>query len=333
MNNSTYILHLFEKIKLEKLEYDTLTRIIKTHEREITEYINNYCNECGVNMLDLFEKQKDYSSENNENEIKINSTINDTDDYLTLLYRKLAVKLHPDKLNENNDNNENNGNNDNDNNNDNNEFIQIKNAYDHGDYVKLLEYSHKYNLKIDEINDEDTIIVLHKQLYTIEKSVKYLKNSFGYNFLICKNDLRNNMHNMIDLYKANQQLKIENQQLKINDVNNKNNSVNKQMTSIDKNEDPVINRLDVLEKIKRKMEIDNKLTEYREICTGKERENEMIDKEYEKYIGNNDNDNNKYNEYMSKRTHNNGILNNLKNERYKLYEELNKINDYLDNLQ
>lgn len=189
--DNLYLKHLVEKIGLKECEYDTIKSMITHHNDIIMDSINSAFVNTNITFAELFPQQHEIN-ENNKSDIK------EYNEYYDTLYKHLALKTHPDKVDNTND-----------------DFVIIKEACEKKDILKLFHYIEKYDLsQHNDININLLTMILEKRLYEIKEKISQIKNSFGYKILICdKNKTIDSIKGLIILYQENTKLKQEKQKL------------------------------------------------------------------------------------------------------------------------
>lgn len=181
-----YISHLVNKIKIKKIKFSSLDKLIKNHEQEINSTISKIFNENDVDPSEFIKNV-------NEKIMKHTNELIIDDNNFSNVYKQLLVATHPDKkICETDD-----------------DFVLIRSSYEKGDFLTIIECAEKYKYNIDE---NSIILYLERQHDNLKNMIKKIKDSFSYHILI-KNDL-SQIYIMIDLYKENKRLKFENEQLK-----------------------------------------------------------------------------------------------------------------------
>ena len=164
MTNS-YIQHLFNKIKTKTVELSSIVQMMNAYSNELVDLIKNYISP--YTMDDIF-----------PNIINNNNTIEEqNDDKITIiddikikeLYKKLSLKLHPDK----------------DNTPDDGDYINIREAYNDGDYYVLIKYSHNNDIELD-IDDNQLLLILETKLYKLKDAIKKKKDTIGFQMLTAR---------------------------------------------------------------------------------------------------------------------------------------------------
>lgn len=189
--DNDYSKKLIKKIKAKKNEYDTLNSMLNHYSVPVGKAIGEILTTNNIDHDDAYSYDK-------VEEIKDNcSIIVEYNELFTVLYKKLSLKAHPDKLIDNVDNKD---------------FVGIRAAYDNKDIVTLIEYSHKYNLSEEELKDVGVhllILILEKQLFVMKNKIKVLKSQWTYGYLIDDSKFKE----AIDCCKRIHNLKLETKKL------------------------------------------------------------------------------------------------------------------------
>jgi hypothetical protein len=166
---------LINRINKRKIEINGINLILKDNSQLISEILNQI-------LIDNDLKLEDLSTPTQ----KINNNIDNppSNDFLTKLYKTLALKAHPDK-----------------NNNQDKDFIDIKEAYQNENITDLLFYSKKYELP-EIIFDGNVLLLLQKEYININNKLINCKSSIGYKLLI-----EGNIDSHIELIKYRKSLK------------------------------------------------------------------------------------------------------------------------------
>lgn len=209
MNNNIYLNNLLNKINMKQSEFETLTNTISHYGKELDDKFMDILKQNNIDPSCVFEPQiktsdscncNDHCTDNINNE---NNEINEYKQIFDTLYKQLAFKTHPDKSNDPS----------------NKDFIDIADAYEKKDILKLINYANKYELfdnKLENLNVYIVTVILEKHLHKIKQNITKLKSTVGFNLLI-----KGNIDTYIETLKYSIRIKKENEELKnkINELN------------------------------------------------------------------------------------------------------------------
>ena len=166
LNEYEETMYLFEKYKQEFYK-DCTKKIVKNKEEE---HESN-------NTQNSNESETTYTTNNDD---EINTSLNKT---LNKIYRKLCLKTHPDKDNANIYKTQ---------------FVDISEAYNKKDFLKLLLLCRELNVNIDNIYDNNDLpediqkintydTLFEKSINLVTEKIKDIKSTLAWNWA-CSND-------------------------------------------------------------------------------------------------------------------------------------------------
>lgn len=215
-SNMEYIKKQIKRIQNKRAEYNILSQMLLSKHDTVKDTLKLYISEDDmiyVNDIIGYKITKDTNiSEDNipqhnipqhnipqHNIPKYNTNTNDETTYMSILYKKLALKIHPDKIIFSNIDNINNG-----------DFSGINASYKNHDVIALLEYAIKYRvLSYVEDNINEVVIDLEKEYVSIKKELKKIRNSILYMLITDMDNSIKMVIDMINLKRENEMLKIK----------------------------------------------------------------------------------------------------------------------------
>ena len=190
---SSYYCQMMKKIEDKQIYFDTVNKMLLSYEADAVEILTNKLHE--HNISTEFEKIKidtGKSFEKHEHNIDPCDNQNDISDdsknsIAKKIYKKLILKIHPDKSKISED------------------FITVKRAYDTGDINTLIKYCLKYEIEISETSNEITLY-LERQYYNIKKQIATLKSTVAYKIFV-----EDNVDAVVKIFITHEKLRIENE--------------------------------------------------------------------------------------------------------------------------
>ena len=193
--NNIYLKYSLNKITLKQSELKTLSDTLTYYSKELDNKFTEILVKNDIDMSFVTGQSKCiHSIENNVNDNNI--VINEHKQICDTLFKQLVLLTHPDKSN----------------NSFTDDFINIKEAFDNENVLKLLDYANKYELFNNKLDDLDTniiTVILEKELFKLKESITKLKSTIGYQMLI-----KGNINSYIETLKYSMQLAKENEEFK-----------------------------------------------------------------------------------------------------------------------
>lgn len=163
--DNIYLKHLINKIKLRESEYNNVKTMLEHYDSRVQDIVNEIFLNTGLTLADVFKPHQQCTS---ESPCAPESIIQEYEEYYDIIYKKLALKSHPDKTDLGN-----------------NDFVAINKAYKDKDIIKLIYYADKYNITQDQdISQNLFVMILEKRLYEIKNKIKCLRGCLAYGILI-----------------------------------------------------------------------------------------------------------------------------------------------------
>jgi len=213
-----YIKKQIKRIQNKRTEYNILSQMLLSKHDTVKDKLKKYISDDDMIYVDDIIGYKIISKDNNiskdnisehnipehnipeHNIPKYNTNTNDETTYMSILYKKLALKIHPDKrIIFSNIDNINNG-----------DFSDINASYKNHDVIALLGYAIKYRvLSYVEDNINEVVIDLEKEYVSIKKELKKIRNSILYMLITDMDNSIKMVIDMINLKRENEMLKIK----------------------------------------------------------------------------------------------------------------------------
>lgn len=212
-----YVKTQLKRIKKRRDEYNILSQILLSKINVVKNELKKYVSDDGAKYIDdILEKKtiienniiknnitKENITEENITENTVdydaiynNSVDNNKKSYIDILYKKLALKTHPDKedIEAVND-----------------DFCEICSSYKKRDINTLLEYAIKYDITECIVSDfySEVVIDLEKEYNRVKKELSNLRNSLLYMLIMDMNESRKMVIDYIKMQIENEKLKIK----------------------------------------------------------------------------------------------------------------------------
>ena len=202
--DNIYLKYSLNKITLKQSELKTLSDTLTYYSKELDSKFAEILAKNNIDMAYVTGQPKcEHVIENNVNDNDI--VINDHKQICDTLFKQLVLLTHPDKSNDPSTD----------------DFINIREAFENENVLKLLDYANKYELfnnKLDDLDINIITVILEKELFKLKESITKLKSTIGYQMLI-----KGNINGNIEALKYSMQLTKENEKFKkeIDELRNK----------------------------------------------------------------------------------------------------------------
>lgn len=189
-----YVKTQLKRIKKRRVEYNVLSQLLLSNIDIVKNNLKKYISDDDMIYIDDIIGRKTIIENNTD---KKNTFDNDDQkSYMDVLYKKLALKTHPDKedIEAVND-----------------DFCEINTSYKKRDISTLFEYALKYNV-LECVEDKfynEVVLDLEKELIHFKKEISKLRNSLLYMLVMDLNDAVKMVIDYIKLHKENEKLKMK----------------------------------------------------------------------------------------------------------------------------